>query len=281
MPKLKNQVCTLVWVMKKLYFALVLIAIIISSLLAVPLLINLLSPSTEHTLEGDIDRAIKFMSKSNEPYAILNNNLLYRQFGVAQFSNSLQKYDQVIADKSDPTLKLFRRIASFNNPVDPNDFNSLQYDVDKITVPALYSDRRPLPANYSAILQANLNAGEYLTTHTLLATLWLKDNNSTVDLPANFMNSLYTSTAALINNDTDLTDLEIEAAALLYEAGQGQLVSSSFIQLVIANQKPDGGWPATSIINPNDSYWHTSSLALILLLNVDHPSSTYRPWLAT
>ena len=153
--------------------------------------------------------------------------------------------------------------------------------VDKLTVPALYSDRRPLPANYSAMLQAGLNGGDYLTTHTLLATSWLKDNNYSVALPANFMNSLYLKTASLINNDTDLTDLEIEAAALLYQVGQGQLVNNSFIQLVIANQKPDGGWPATSIINPNDSYWHTTSLALMLLLNVDHPSSTYRPWLAT
>ena len=267
--------------MKKLYLALILIAIIICSLLAVPILINLVSPSSDHTLKGDIGKAIKYMAKSNEPYAILINNVIYRQFGISQFSDSLQKYDQVIASKSDPTLKLFRRMASFNNPVDPNDFNSLQYDVDKLTVPALYCDRRPLPANYSAMLQADLDSGGYLTTHTLLATFWLKDNNCSVALPANFMNSLYLKTASLINNDTDLTDLEIEAAALLYQAGQGQIVSSSFIQLVIANQKPDGGWPPTSIINPNDSYWHTTSLALMLLLNVDHPSTTYRPWLAT
>lgn len=267
--------------MKKLYFAIILIAIIICSLLAVPLLINLVSQSSEHTLEADIGRATKFISKSNEPYAILINNVMYRQFGISQFSNSLQKYDQVIATKSDPTLKLFRRIASFNNPVDPTDFNSVQYDIDKLTVPALYSDRRPLPTNYSAMLQAGLNGGDYLTTHTLLATFWLNENNCSVTLPVNFMNSLYLKTASLIDNDTNLTDLEIEAAALLYQAGQGQLVSSSFIQLVIANQKPDGGWPATSIINPNDSYWHTTSLALMLLLNVDRPSSTYRPWLAT
>jgi hypothetical protein len=105
----------------------------------------------------------------------------------------------------------------------------------------LYSDRRPLLANYSAMLQAGLDGGDYFTIHTLLAAFWLKENNCSVVLPANFMNSLYLKTASLINNDTDLTDLEIEAAALLYQAGQGQLVDSSFIQLVIANQKPDGG----------------------------------------
>jgi len=267
--------------MKKLYFAIIFIAIVVCSILVVPLLIQLLSPASDRTIEKEIAKATEFMAKSNEPYAILNNNLMYRQFGISQFSNSLQKYDQLIATKSDPTLKLFRRVASFDNPVDPNDFNSVQHDVDKITIPALYSDRRSLPANYSAMLQAGLNGGEYLTTHTLLATLWLKENNCTVALPDNFMNSLYVATAALINNDMNLTDIEIEAAAFLYQAGQGQLVNSSFIQLVITNQKPDGGWPATSIINPNDSYWHSTSLALILLLNVDHPSSTYRLWLAT
>jgi hypothetical protein len=267
--------------MKKLYIAAILITIIVCSLLAVPLANHLLSPASDRTMENEIDKAIEFMAKSNEPDAILINNVLYRQFGIAQFSDSLQKYDQVTAGETDPTLKLFRRIASYDNPVDPSDFNSLQYDVDKITVPALYSDRQPLPANYSEMLQAGLEGGDYLTTHTLLATLWLKENNCTVALPANFTNSLYQATAALISNSSDLTDVEIEAAALLYEAGQGQLVSSSFIHLVMTNQKADGGWPATSIINPNDSYWHSTVLALMLLLNVDHPSSTYRPWLAT
>jgi hypothetical protein len=131
------------------------------------------------------------------------------------------------------------------------------------------------------MLQAGLNGGEYLTTHTLLATFWLKENNCTVALPANFMSSLYQATAALINNVTEFTDLRIEAAALLYQAGQGQLVNSSFIDFVMINQNADGGWPPASDFNPKDSWWHSTCLALMLLLNVDHPSSTYRPWLAT
>jgi hypothetical protein len=267
--------------MKKLYLAAILIAIVACSVLAVPLLINSAAEASKSPIEKEIDKAIQFMAKSNEPHAILLNNVLYRQFGVTQFSDSLQKYDQLTAGKSDPTLKLFRRMAAYDNSVDSSAFGAVQEDVDKITVPALYADRRALPANYSAMLQAGLEGGEYLTTHTLLAVLWLKENNCTVALPVNFMNSLYQATAALIDNGTELTDLKIEAAALLYQAGQGQLVSSSFTDLVMANQNSDGGWPPTSNFNPKDSYWHTTALALMLLLNLDHPSSTYRSWLVT
>ena len=235
----------------------------------------------DRTMEEEIGNATQYLAQSTVPFAVITSNVLDRQFGIPQFSNSLQKYDQLIAGNPDPTMMLFRRIACYNNSVDSCDYNSLQYDVDRLTVPALYSDRWTLPDNYSEMLQAGLEGGGYLTTHTLLATFWLKENNCTVALPANFTNQLYLATAAIINNDSEVTDVEIEAAAFLYEAGQGQLVSSSFIHLVMINQNVDGGWAPASDIQPNMSDWHPTFLALMLLLNVDHSSNTYRPWLST
>jgi hypothetical protein len=176
-------------------------------------------------------------------------------------------------------LQLFRRIADYNNIVSDDNFDEVTYDVDKITIPALYSDRRSLPSDYPAMLNEYANEGEYLTTHALLAVIWLKENNCTLALPDNFTTSLYHGTSALINNDSIVSDLEIEAAALLYEAGQGSLVDSSFIQHVIAAQNVDGGWSTfsdTSIV----SYWHTSVLALMLLLPVAFPHDSYPPMLA-
>jgi hypothetical protein len=239
-----------------------------------------LAHAPDRSLLEEIGNATEYLAQQNDPYAILNADVLYRQFGIAQFSNSLEKYDLAIASKSDTTLVLFRRIASYDNPVNSSYFNNLQSDVDKITIPALYADRQPLPANYSAMLQAGLNGGDYLTTHTLLATLWLKENNCSVSLPANFMSQLYHDTAALIDNDSVVSDIELEAAALLYDAGQGQLVSSSFVKLVMENQNMDGGWAPITDINPNMSAWHPTFLALMLLLNVEYPSSSCRAWLA-
>jgi hypothetical protein len=246
--------------------------------------------ATDRTIEEAIGNATEYMAQSNEPYAILNKDMMYRQFGIPQFANSLQKYDQIIGGSPDPMLKLFRRIAAYDNIVDDSDFASVTENVDNltvdnITIPALYADRRELPPNYSAVLQAGLNGGGYLTTHTLLAMLWLNENNNTgnciVTLPADFMSSLYQATAALINNDTNPEDLELEAAALLYEAEQGQMVPSSFINAVIENQNMDGGWAPANNFNPNMSTWHPTFLALLLLLNVKHTPTSYRPWLAT
>jgi hypothetical protein len=76
-----------------------------------------------------------------------------------------------------------------------------------------------------------------------------------------------------------VTDLEIEAAALLYLAGQGTLVSDAFVQHVIAAQNYDGGWSHSNDV-PVGSYWHSSALALILLLHVEFPASSYPPMLA-
>ena len=86
--------------MKKLYLAAILITIIICSLLAVPLLTQLVYPASNRTIDKEIAKATEFMVKSNDPDAILINNVLYRQFGIAKFSNSLQKYDQAIAGNS-------------------------------------------------------------------------------------------------------------------------------------------------------------------------------------
>ena len=71
-----------------------------------------------------------------------------------------------------------------------------------------------------------------------------------------------------------VNDLKLEAAAFLCLAGQGARVSPEFVRHVVAIQNPDGGWgrldnpdPA----NPDESSWHSSTLALLLLLHVSFP----------
>jgi hypothetical protein len=209
-------------------------------------------------LQQAVKNAITYLKQTQNPIGLLMLNVIYRQFGITEFTDSLQRYDQLLAANPDPMSRIFRRIADYNNSaVQPDDFNSVTDQLDRITVPALYSDRRTLPDDYlsqlieamdSGILyaqQSTKNSGCYLLTHALLATIWLQNNNCNLQLPEDFTSTLYQANAALIGDGSQVNDIQLEAAAFLYEAGQGNLVNPTFVQNVIAAQFTDGGWSAT------------------------------------
>jgi hypothetical protein len=191
--------------------------------------------------------------------------------------------------------RIFRRIADFNNSaVQPQDFDSVTDQLDSLTVPALYSDRKELPDNYlfqltdamdTGFLYAenNVNSGKYLLTHALLATIWLQNNNCSLQLSKDFTSTLYQENAALIGDGSQVNDIELEAAAFLYQAGQGNLVDPAFMQIfvqnIIAAQFTDGGWSA-SRDTPSNTNWHPSVLALMILLYVEYPAASYPPMIA-
>ena len=206
-------------------------------------------------------------------------NVLYRRFGIPEFNDSLQRFDQILTSYPQSLMRLFRRIADYNNTVDETDFDAVVAEVDSITVSALYSDQRALPDNYPYVLINAKNSGDYMMTHALLATIWLQENNCNISLPDNFIEILYLDTAALTDRSLPVTDLALEAAAFLYMAGQGNLVNPDFVQNVIETQNYDGGWSISSD-TPSGSNWHPSVLALMILLHIQNPATLYSPMLA-
>jgi hypothetical protein len=66
----------------------------------------------------------------------------------------------------------------------------------------------------------------------------------------------------------------LEAAAFLCMARQGQRVNPRFVEHVVAIQRPDGGWGKLDTpdpAHPDASSWHSTILALLLLLHVQFP----------
>jgi hypothetical protein len=235
---------------------------------------------TSGSIQQAVAKATHYLTQTTDPYVLLMLNVLYRRFGITEFSDSLQRYDQLLAANPEPIKRIFRRIADYNNSiVQPSDFNSVTDEYDVLTVPALFSDRMGLPPDYPSMLIDAADRGGYLLTHVLLATIWLQDNNCEVPLPDNFVESLYQANAALAGNGAVITDLQIEAAAFLYMAGQGNLVSSAFVQRLIVIQNDDGGWSG-SLDTPYTSAWHSSVLGLMVLLHVEFPAASYAPMLA-
>ncbi len=239
-------------------------------------------PPSNRTLQEAIGNATMFLDKSNEPYAMLMLNVIYRRFGIDEFADSLQLYDAALANSSSEDahlLRVFRRMAAYDNSLQAGDLMAVDAETDRVTVPALYCNQFGLDDDYPALFAQAANGKDYLLTHALLATIWIQENHYQLPLSSSSIEKLFQDNADLIGNDPVITDLELEAATFLYMAGQGSMVNSVFIQNVVAAQNVDGGWRLSNNM-PLDSNWHTSVLGLLLLLHIQNPSYSYPPMLA-
>jgi hypothetical protein len=263
--------------MKKTYFAI----FGVFALCAILALTLLLQPASRN-LQESVTNAISYCEGLREPDALLMLDAMHRRFGIEAFADSLQRYDQVLAglpEEEAPHLRVFRRIADPDNPIRDEDWQAVSADIDFFIVPALYCDRRSLPDNYIETLSRAANEGGLQLTHALLACVWIQENGYEGLLPQGFTEKVYHATAALINGDSVVNEIELEAAAFLFLAGQGSLVDGAFVERVVAVQNADGGWVRSSDV-PGDSYWHSTVLVLLLLLHVEYPADAYPPMLA-
>jgi hypothetical protein len=249
-----------------------------SLLLAVPLL-------TQHLpdLPTTTAKAINYFEESDEPYALLWLDVMHRRFGIEEFADALQRYDQILAEQ--PTqwslLNVFRRIAVHDNPMQAEVLESVLTPTDLIISYALYCDRFGLPSDYVETLDSAVSEGGYYLTHVLLACIWIQENGCEGALPNGFVDKVYRATAVIVNrNPMVVDDLTLEAAAFLYLAGQGERVNPSFVNRVIASQNNDGGWEEAPD-GQGGSYWHSTILGLLLLLHVQYPADYYPPVLAS
>ncbi len=255
------------------------LAFCITALCSLLVLPSLLHPASD--LQHTVANAIDFFEGSRETYALLWLDVVHRRFGIAAFADALQRYDQVLIEQPEqaPLLRVFRRIADHDNPLQTEDLEAVSADVDRVTIPALYCDQLGLPADYPELLDRTANIGDYKLTHVLLAWIWIQENGCEVSLLDGFIESIYCDSAALIGDDPVVEDLELEAAAFLYLSGQGALVDDAFVERVIVVQNDDGGWEESSD-KPGDSDWHPTILALLVLLHVGFPADSYPPMLA-
>lgn len=226
---------------------------------------------TEQNLHSAVASAIRFFAGSREPFALLWLALLHRRFGVEQFADALQRFDEVLAEqpKQLPLLRVFRRIAAHDNALRAEDLDAVTHPSDRIVVTALYCDRLQLPASFPEVLAKAAKAGGYYLTHALLALIWIREHGREAAVRDELVQSVYAANAALIDGDpTTVTDVKLEAAAFLQLAGQGARVADAFVASVLANQNRDGGW-GLARDRPERSDWHATVLGLVLLLHVE------------
>jgi len=133
-----------------------------------------------------------------------------------------------------------------------------EYPVDDADIQAL--------TNYAAAGAP----GGYDTTHALLALLWMIDNDCA--LPASFDPGLLEQIVrdvyeiARDGGSNAVTDLRVEAMAMLAAAGRHDLIQASWVDQVLNAQLGNGGWKAAPA--DMEAFDHTTGLALWLLLQL-------------
>jgi len=230
---------------------------------------------TKTDLQSRIAKAVGFLQNTREPHALLFMDLIYRRYGVEEFSDALARYDEVLPEHPDaPKLRVLRRMADANNPLEPDDWDAVTLPKDRILVTAMYCDRLGLPDSYAEVLAIEAENGGYALTHALLSYIFVQDNGCPLELPEGFVEKMYADVAAIVDeNPGTINDIKLEAAAFLCLARQSARVNLHFVRRVLAIQNDDGGWgrPDEGAGKPDESSWHSTILALILLHHIEVP----------
>jgi len=234
---------------------------------------------TDVQVRTAVANGIKFLNGTREPYCLLFMNLMHRRFGIPEFADALKRYDEEVAvrPKEAPVLRVLRRAGDANNPLRPEDWDHVTIQTDQILATALYCDRLGLPPSFAEVLGRGVKQGGYHATHALLAWTWAEDNRCKLAAPEGFAEEMFRAVAAILEDrPAMLNDLKLEAAAFLCLARQGKRVDAGFVRDVVAIQRADGGWGKLGPPNPAQSEassWHSTTLALLLLLHVKFPGA--------
>lgn len=224
---------------------------------------------TQEEIRASIAKATEFLNVQRAPHALLFMTILHRRFGIDAFADAGERYDAVLPEHPDqaPVLRVFRRVFDAENPLQPDDWDHVTIPTDRLIISALYCDRLGLPPSFGEALQTAVSQGGYGLTHAVLAWAWIQDNGCQLALPDGFVEHMFRATAALIDADpTSVDDVKLEAGAFLCMARQSARVNLTFVRQVLKFQNHDGGWGAE-----NDSNWHATILALMIVLHVQFP----------
>jgi hypothetical protein len=232
---------------------------------------------TEGEVAAVVANAIVFLKSAREPDALLFMGLIHRRFGLKEFANALELYDAELPKHPDraPVLRVFRRMFDASNPIQLDDWEHVKIQTDRLLVSALYCDRLGLPESFAGALARAVSQGRYAATHALLAWVWIQENGCQLAVPAGFFEDMCHAVARIIDEDpTSVNDIKLEAAAFLCLAHQVHRVDLGFVKRVIAFRNEDGGWgrPVEGAGHPGESSWHSTILALMILLHVRFPA---------
>jgi hypothetical protein len=211
---------------------------------------------------------------------------LHRRFGLeVRLASGVFAHTVKDAVGRPEIAAVYRRVVDVHATVTKQQIAALPTAIDRITASALHCDRIPLPDNWIEILDKGSNAGGYGLTHSVLASEWTVENGCRsraeiaalrqrqIDLLVEFIDHRH----QLAGQFDAITDIWIEAVAMLYYVGARDRVKSDWVGEILTTQKADGGWSR----NPRDerSDTHATALAIWVLVENLQPNGPPIVWI--
>lgn len=124
--------------------------------------------------------------------------------------------------------------------------------------------------------------GGYIISHMALACKWLKENGcaESFDILAGIEEELANLLVAIADDQQVVTDLGMEAVALLHYLGHSDKVKQEWVTAIAAAQMAEGCWDRQGgKIAPPVPQGHATAFALWVLLEDALPDAPEIPWL--
>lgn len=242
-------------------------------------------PDVAHAKDKAIDYFATHVHQADPSWLSLFG-YMHRRFGIVVPLASGQLADDISAAVGRPEVfQIYRRIEDPRAAVGKLQIAALPTPIDRITASALHCDRIPLPSDWIDVLRKASVSGGYALTHSVLAAEWTVENGclsraAVETLRADQIVWLVTFVQRrhdLRSKFDAITDMWVEAVAMLYYVGAGDMVRPEWIEEIVNIQNDDGGWSR----NPQDkrSDPHATALALWVLLEQLQPAARRVPWI--
>lgn len=175
---------------------------------------------------------------------------------------------------SEAALHAYRRLVDPHFVLERARFAQLD-GFDAVTIRSLYCHHYPLDEADMTGIETLVRSGGYGATHALLALIWALDNGCAMPaaLDAELLDEVIREVRG-VAADGPVTDLRLEALAMLAATGRHDLLQAQWIDDMLAAQQPDGSWKADPA-SPAAS-GHSTGVALWLLMQLHEPLKVLR-----
>jgi hypothetical protein len=145
----------------------------------------------------------------------------------------------------------------------------------QMVMAATHCDYIPLSPNFDKLLQKNIESGGYDLTHVAYSLERMKENGCALPAEQNIRSLVAKRIAALITDKQTSRDLRYESVALLMHMHRRDLVKPQWIDQIVTEQQPSGGWKVN--LSDEGSNDHATVLALWALLEYMNPDAPNEP----
>lgn len=170
-------------------------------------------------------------------------------------------------DWQEPYLRLLDSEYEFEFNADKLK-DQTERSIDEFLLPAIYCDTKGISQVNIELLKNYSDEGSYLTTNTLLAAAWIKNNGCIGDEE---IRTIIEAKAAevldYLEKNNEYSDLFVTQIATLEYAGFMNRIRSDWTQTILDNQEENGGWMDTEITEEVPTYHATVYATWALVQN--------------